>query len=102
MPRKETVQPSATAQAQQEAAAEGIESYELPKTLVTRIAKSAVSFASKPHFYLAIFITSILVSFANTDTRKLEAAKGHGDCTCTRVDSLHQLPRFVTLRLSLS
>ncbi|KZT38406.1 histone-fold-containing protein [Sistotremastrum suecicum HHB10207 ss-3] len=44
MPRKESTsapQP-ATAQAQQEAASEGIESFELPKALVTRIAKSAL------------------------------------------------------------
>ncbi len=43
MPRKEAIQPPATAQAQQEAVSDGIDNYELPKSLVTRIAKSAVS-----------------------------------------------------------
>lgn len=34
---------SASAQAQQEAISEGIESFELPKSLVTKIARSGVS-----------------------------------------------------------
>ncbi len=33
---------STSAQAQQDAASDGIENYELPKTLVTKVAKSAV------------------------------------------------------------
>lgn len=45
MPRKDSLPASAsTAQAQQEAISDGIENYELPKTLVTRIAKSSVHF----------------------------------------------------------
>ena len=42
MPRKDANAAPANAQAQQEAASDGIENYELPKSLVTRIAKSAV------------------------------------------------------------
>ena len=42
MPRKESMNGPISAQAQQEAASDGIDSYELPKSLVTRIAKSAV------------------------------------------------------------
>ena len=42
MPRKDTGQ-GTTAHGQQEAIADGIANFELPKTLVTKIAKSAVS-----------------------------------------------------------
>lgn len=50
-PRKATTSDNASgvgtanAQAQQDAVADGIENYELPRALVTRIAKSAVSLA---------------------------------------------------------
>lgn len=42
MPKKDVSAVSSTAQAQQEAASEGIDAYELPKSLVTRLARSAV------------------------------------------------------------
>jgi hypothetical protein len=42
MPRKDSANTPASAQAQQEAVSEGIENFELPRALVTRIAKSAV------------------------------------------------------------
>ncbi|KAI5117581.1 hypothetical protein M0805_004576 [Coniferiporia weirii] len=47
MPRKESLTAPATAQTQQNAASDGIDNYELPKTLVTRIAKSAIPESSK-------------------------------------------------------
>jgi hypothetical protein len=42
MPRKDNANAPASAQAQQDAISEGIENFELPWALVTRIAKSAV------------------------------------------------------------
>ena len=42
MPRKDNANTPASAQAQQDAISEGIENFELPRALVTRIAKSAV------------------------------------------------------------
>ena len=42
MPRKETVSGPSSAQAQQDAVSDGIDAYELPKSLVTRLARSAV------------------------------------------------------------
>jgi len=42
MPRKESTNVPASAQAQQDAVSEGIENFELPRTLVTKIAKSAI------------------------------------------------------------
>jgi DNA polymerase epsilon subunit 3 len=46
MPRKDNANTpvSAQAQAQQDAVSEGIENFELPRALVTRIAKSAVRY----------------------------------------------------------
>lgn len=43
MPRKESIVNASTAQAQQDSAAQGIDTYELPKSLVTRLARAAVS-----------------------------------------------------------
>lgn len=42
MPRRENANTPASAQAQQDAVSEGLENFELPRALVTRIAKSAV------------------------------------------------------------
>ncbi|TFY62978.1 hypothetical protein EVG20_g6509 [Dentipellis fragilis] len=42
MPRKDTANTPSTAQAQQDAVSEGIENFELPRSLVTRIARSAL------------------------------------------------------------
>ncbi|KAH9952288.1 hypothetical protein BGW80DRAFT_1197232 [Lactifluus volemus] len=42
MPRKDNANTPASAQAQQDAVSEGIENFELPRALVTRIARSAV------------------------------------------------------------
>lgn len=43
MPRKESTTGAISAQAQQDLVSDGIENYELPKSIVTKIAKSAVS-----------------------------------------------------------
>jgi DNA polymerase epsilon subunit 3 len=45
MPRKDAYGGSISAQAQQDLVSEGIENFELPKSLVMRIAKSAVRLA---------------------------------------------------------
>jgi DNA polymerase epsilon subunit 3 len=42
MPRKESTTGPISAQAQQELVSDGIENYELPKSIVTKIAKAAV------------------------------------------------------------
>jgi hypothetical protein len=48
MPRKESATGPISALAQQEQVSDGIENYELPKSLVTKIAKAAVSAATLP------------------------------------------------------
>lgn len=77
MPRKDSANTPASAQAQQEAVSEGIENFELPRALVTRIAKSAVC-----------VLIPVVVPFARTPgnlkdlqfvgPRQCEAAEGHG------------------------
>ena len=42
MPRKDSLVNASNAQAQQDTAAMGIEAYELPKSVVTKLARSAV------------------------------------------------------------
>jgi len=60
MPRKDAYTGPISAQAQQDLVSEGIENYELPKSVVMKIAKSSVRFfylfipkewASKKHVY---------------------------------------------------
>ena len=53
MPRKDAGGGPISAQAQQDLVSEGIENLELPKSLVTRIAKSAVSFNTPVWLVLA-------------------------------------------------
>jgi len=47
MPRKETYSGPLSAQAQQDLVSEGIENFELPKSVVMRIAKSSVGLETK-------------------------------------------------------
>ena len=57
MPRKDSANTPASAQAQQEAVSEGIENFELPRALVTRIAKSAVRAFFPPMLLFARIMT---------------------------------------------
>ena len=70
MPRKETITNVSTAQAQQEAASDGIDAYELPKSLVTRLARSAVS------MYALFVFSSVLVSFSLCFVKWFEEIRG--------------------------
>ena len=85
MPRKDANAAPANAQAQQEAASDGIENYELPKSLVTRIAKSAVrrenvSFAIEREiwtayigfFFIICRVSSVCVPAQIPDNAKLQ------------------------------
>ena len=105
MPRKDANAAPANAQAQQEAASDGIENYELPKSLVTRIAKSAVrrenvSFAIERDmdglYWVFLYHLSCFVCVrAGTDTRQCETAKRHCASIGERVDCFHKLLRYV-------
>lgn len=49
MPRKDAYGGTISAQAQQDLVSEGIENFELPKSLVMKIAKSSVRMSSTVH-----------------------------------------------------
>jgi len=58
MPRKDAYGGTISAQAQQDLVSEGIENFELPKSLVTKIAKSAVRVALP---WLTLFAQHIVI-----------------------------------------
>ena len=89
MPRRENANTPASAQAQQDAVSEGIENFELPRALVTRIAKSAVRCRFSNCYGAALFDAELAGS------RQCEVTEGHGSLTRQRRDSVHQLPRCV-------
>jgi hypothetical protein len=81
MPRKDAGGGPISAQAQQDLVSEGIENFELPKSLVTKIAKSAVS--SEIRVFAALTCVA--------DTRQRQIAKGDGAVSGERVNCFHQL-----------
>jgi hypothetical protein len=83
MPRKDNANTPASAQAQQDAVSEGIENFELPRALVTRIAKSAV----RPFTVGGVDahpIDSILYkkNLPRLGSGECEATEGHGALAC--------------------
>ena len=69
MPRRENANTPASAQAQQDAVSEGIENFELPRALVTRIAKSAVRCRFSYRYMEQLFLT---LSWQVPDNVKLQ------------------------------
>jgi len=67
MPRKDAGGGQISAQAQQDLVSEGIENFELPKSLVTKIAKSAVRHTS--------WIVKHSALIRSADARKRETAE---------------------------
>jgi hypothetical protein len=91
MPRKESNTGPISAQAQQDLVSEGIENFELPKSLVTKIAKSAVR-------TLVILVPQFLITtIAPADTRKWQVAEGNRLVARKGIHCFHQLSRFVLL-----
>jgi len=89
MPRKETYSGPISAQAQQDLVSEGIENFELPKSVVMKIAKSSV----RPTKILLTLmrIGLLLLLFFFLATRQCEVAKGNCAFTCERLDGVYQL-----------
>lgn len=69
MPRKDPHPGSISAKAQQDLVSDGIENFELPKSVITKIARSAV----RPR---RVFYTFILCK-SSLDTGEREVAKGN-------------------------
>lgn len=82
MPRKDAGGGPISAQAQQDLVSEGIENFELPKSLVTKIAKSAVSDQIR-------FLRHSGLTFL-ADTRQRQIAEGDSVVSGERVDCVHQ------------
>lgn len=87
MPRKDAGSGPISAQAQQDLVSEGIENFELPKSLVTKIAKSAVRLVSCVVQYFALIISS--------DARQCQITKRDRIVFGEGFDSIHQLPWYV-------
>jgi hypothetical protein len=85
MPRKDAYGGSISAQAQQDLVSEGIENFELPKSLVTKIAKSAVRLAHSSLSFLSQRTDCPLKG-----PRKREATKRGGAFSCERFDRVYQ------------
>lgn len=83
MPRKDAGGGPISAQAQQDLVSEGIENFELPKSLVTKIAKSAVS---SRICFLAVVSRRCL-----EDTGQRQITKGDSAVSGKRVNCVHQL-----------
>lgn len=90
MPRKEPAGGQTSAQAQQEAISEGIDSFELPRSLVTRIARSAVSSLST---HLADPVQQLIRVFPlHLVPRQCQIAERDRDRPLERLHRLRKLP----------
>jgi len=91
MPRRENANTPASAQAQQDAVSEGIENFELPRALVTRIAKSAVPENVK----LQKDTVLSLVKGATVFINYLGASLLNAICTVHLADAKHTAATYV-------
>lgn len=89
MPRKDPNAGASTAKAQQEAASDGIDAYELPKSLVTKLARSAVCTRLPT---CSGFLTKCADLVGSLASGRCEDAKGNSDRTHEGVYRVRQLP----------
>jgi len=93
MPRKESTSGPISALAQQEQVSDGIENYELPKSLVTKIAKAAVCAATLPRVLVGIILTQI----EWLDPRQCKITKRNNFVVGKGLNGLYKLLRYVFL-----
>ena len=93
MPRKESTTGAISAQAQQDLVSDGIENYELPKSIVTKIAKSAVS---SNNLYKRRDVALRELKSVYLDPRKCETAEGDGAFSCEGLNSVYKLSWYVS------
>jgi hypothetical protein len=84
MPRKDANTGQISAKAQQDLVSEGIENFELPKSIVAKIAKSAVRGATGNDF-------GGDAAFDFTVAGECKAAKGDGSVACKGFDGVYKL-----------
>ncbi|KAF8473710.1 hypothetical protein DFH94DRAFT_763937 [Russula ochroleuca] len=86
MPRKDSANTPTSAQAQYEAVSEGIENFELPWALVTRIVKSAV-------------LATVFINYLGNNTRahEVSTSKQHKSISASDVFKALELIKFTDL-----
>jgi len=85
---KEAAAPSISAQAQQDAISEGIEEFELPKSLVTRIAKSALPENAKMSKDVSLSIvkaSTVFINYLAASAHDVAAQKQHKSISASDV-----------------
>ncbi|PSR74550.1 hypothetical protein PHLCEN_2v9727 [Hermanssonia centrifuga] len=88
MPRKELNASSSTAQAQQVAASEGIDAYELPKSLVTRLARSALPDNAKMQKEMLLAVmkgSTVFVNYLAATAHDVASGKQHKSVSASDV-----------------
>ncbi|KAK0228834.1 histone-fold-containing protein [Armillaria fumosa] len=88
MPRKETNTGSITAQAQQDAVSDGIENFELPKSLITKIARSAIPENAKLQKETILSLvkgSTVFINYLAASAHDVALSKQHKSISATDV-----------------
>lgn len=100
MPRKDNANTPASAQAQQEAVSEGIENFELPRALVTRIAKSAVPDNAKLQKDTVLSLVkgaTVFINYLAATAHEVSTSKQHKSISASDVFKALELIEFADL-----
>ncbi|KAH9030175.1 hypothetical protein EDB84DRAFT_1494922 [Lactarius hengduanensis] len=97
MPRRENANTPASAQAQQDAVSEGIENFELPRALVTRIAKSAVPENVKLQKDTVLSLVKGATVFINYLAHEVSTSKQHKSISASDVFKALEIIEFADL-----
>lgn len=100
MPRRENANTPASAQAQQDAVSEGIENFELPRALVTRIAKSAVPENVKLQKDTVLSLVkgaTVFINYLAATAHEVSTSKQHKSISASDVFKALELIEFADL-----
>jgi DNA polymerase epsilon subunit 3 len=97
MPRKETNTGPISAQAQQDLVSEGIENFELPKSIVTKIAKSAIPEHAKLQKETVLSLlkgSTVFINYLSATAHGVAVSKQHKSISATDVLKALELIEF--------
>ncbi|KAI0065109.1 histone-fold-containing protein [Artomyces pyxidatus] len=100
MPRKDNSNGPATAQAQQDAVSEGIENFELPRALVTKIAKSAIPENTKLQKDTVLSLvkgSTVFINYLAATAHDVSTSKQHKSISASDVLKALELMEFSDL-----
>ncbi|KAI0248976.1 hypothetical protein BJV78DRAFT_731264 [Lactifluus subvellereus] len=100
MPRKDNANTPASAQAQQDAVSEGIENFELPRALVTRIARSAVPENAKLQKDTVLSLVkgaTVFINYLAATAHEVSTSKQHKSISASDVFKALELIEFADL-----